>query len=163
MEKRDLDSNEEKDPGGNPTTQADPSVAPFNPSNYTLLANSRERNINEDDVNKLNQTIEENTIMENRVDEINRKNDNGGLIDKMNDIWKSTLIPAISQVPQITFVYKIIFATFIYLLLTYVLDKMLFFYDLTTEIGYVYYVWITILIFFFIILPVKSVYFDYLN
>ncbi len=162
-----MDEEEEaKDPMGNPNPLPNPPIAPPGPKTDGLSAGPSEvqpeGNNNEREVNNLNRTIEKNAIMEDKVDEINRTNNDDGVIGKLSDMWKSKLIPTINQVPQITFIYKIIFAVFVYLLMTYILDKMLFFYDLTSEIGYIYYTWITILIFFFIILPVKSVYFDYL-
>lgn len=153
------DNNEEKNQDGDPDPPQlnTPPIAPPGPPDVRQEGNNIEREVNE-----LNRAIEENAIMEDSVDEINRTNNDDGVIGKLSDMWKSKLIPTINQVPQITFIYKIIFAVFVYLLMTYILDKMLFFYDLTSEIGYIYYTWITILIFFFIILPVKSVYFDYL-
>tara|TARA_Y100000389_G_scaffold199290_1_gene237398 strand:- start:13 stop:519 length:507 start_codon:yes stop_codon:yes gene_type:complete len=164
---------EAKDPMGYLNQLPNPPIAPPVPKIDKLSAGppdvQREENNNEREVNHLNRTIEENTIMEDNaimednIDDINKTNNDDGVIGKLSDMWKSKLIPTINQVPQITFIYKIIFAVFVYLLLTYILDKMLFFYDLTSDIGYIYYTWITILIFFFIILPVKSVYFDYLN
>lgn len=157
---------EQETKADNPNLLPDPPIAPPGPKTDRLSAGPSEvqpeGNNNELEVNNLNRTIEKNTIMEDYVDEINKTNNDDGVIGKLSDMWKSKLIPTINQVPQITFIYKIIFAVFVYLLMTYILDKMLFFYDLTSEIGYIYYTWITILIFFFIILPVKSVYFDYL-
>lgn len=157
-------SNEEKDPMGYPPPLNTPPIAPPGPQmkdDSTRV--SRTISSNEVEIDKFNKNLENNVLMENEVDKINKKN-NEGIISNLNDVWKGSVKPIIkTNVPQINFIYKIILAGFIYVLLKYVLDKILFFYDLTSDVGYIYYVWITILIFFFIILPIKSVYFDYLN
>ena len=159
------DNNEEKDQDADPLQLNTPPIAPPGPQIKGVSKRvSKNISLNEDEIDKFNKNLEENFLIENNINIINKKNNDEGIISNLNDVWKGSVKPIIkANVPQINFIYKIILAGFVYVLLKYVLDKILFFYDLTSDIGYVYYVWITILIFLFIILPIKSVYFDYLN
>ena len=86
-------------------------------------------------------------------------------LDNLDKKWFSAPLIFIETVrnSNFNFIIKLFFLTFIYFLLSYIVDKILFFYDLNAEVGYIYYTWIILLIILFFVLPTKGGYFDYLN
>jgi|TARA_B110000285_G_C15085392_1_gene595918 hypothetical protein len=86
-------------------------------------------------------------------------------LDNLDKKWFAGTLIFIESVRKsnFNFIIKLFFLVFVYFLLSYIVDKILFFYDLNAEIGYIYYTWITLLIILFFILPTKAGYFDYLN
>tara|TARA_Y100000768_G_scaffold374349_1_gene343965 strand:- start:3852 stop:4352 length:501 start_codon:yes stop_codon:yes gene_type:complete len=86
-------------------------------------------------------------------------------LDNLDKKWFSAPLIFIETVrnSNFNFIIKVFFLIFIYFLLSYIIDKILFFYNLNAEVGYIYYTWIILLIILFFVLPTKGGYFDYLN
>lgn len=51
---------------------------------------------------------------------------------------------------------KILIFLFVYFLIFKTIDRILVFFNLQKEVGYSYFTWITILLFFFVLLPIKK-------
>lgn len=86
-------------------------------------------------------------------------------LNNLDKKWFSAPLIFIESVrnSNFNFIIKLSFLIFIYFLLSYIVDRILFFYNLNVEVGYIYYTWIILLIILFFVLPTKGGYFDYLN
>ena len=142
---------EGKDPDGVPDGLGRPSI---NPPSYNNVLNDNSELYSDDYL----RTEADRTIKSQNTTQ--SKNNNF-----LNNKWVRNTISFMQSLRtnNFNFITKIIFIIFVYFLLSYVVERILFFYDLSSDIGYIYYTWIVLLIILFLVLPTKEGYFYYLT
>lgn len=61
----------------------------------------------------------------------------------------------LNKLYEINKMTRFLFFMFVYFFIFKIIDRILFFFDISKEIGYIYFVWFTMLFFLFVLLPMK--------